>query len=100
LSDSEILRGFETVKGYYSTDINTFLGASYYLNTSKNPDKPRWFGAGLSYLVWRRGEFFSNNTWRITMGARFMKHLTVLPELYFGDNFNEIMPGLRLQVSF
>jgi len=87
-------------EGSYSTDINTFLGLSYYYNPSKNPDKPRWFGVGLSYLVCQNGDFFGENTWRLTMGARFGKHFTVLPELYFGDNFNEIMPGLRMQVSF
>jgi len=87
-------------EGDYSTDLNTFIGMSYYYNPSKNPDKPRWFGVGLSYLAWQNGSFFKENTWRLTVGARFSKHFTVLPELYIGDNFNEIMPGLRMQVSF
>jgi hypothetical protein len=90
----------QNTEGDYSADINTFLGASYFINPSKKPEKPRWFGVGLSILAWQNGTFFKENTWRLTLGARFGKHFTVLPELYFGDNFNEIMPGLRMQVTF
>nr|NQU94189.1 hypothetical protein [Bacteroidota bacterium] len=86
-------------EGQYSTDINTFLGVSYFLNPSKNPDKPRWFGVGLSYLVWRNGSFFDENTFRFTVGARFGKHFSAMPELYISDGFKKVMPGLRLQLS-
>jgi hypothetical protein len=90
----------ENPEGGYSTDINTFLGATYYVNSSKNPDKPHWFGIGLSYLVWRNGNFFDENTFRFTVGARFAKHFAVMPEIYISDGFKNVMPGLRMQVSF
>jgi hypothetical protein len=90
----------QDTEGKYTTDINTFLGVSYYINSSKNPDKPRWFGVGLSYLAWRNGNFFGENTFRFTVGARFGKHFSVMPELYISDGFKKAMPGLKIQVTF
>jgi|GEM_PF-2502736 len=87
-------------EGNYSTDINAFLGLSYYYNSSTNPDKPRWLGVGLSYLTWRNGNFFDENTWRFTVGARFGKHFSVMPELYISEGFKNVMPGLRIQATF
>ncbi len=87
-------------EGEYSTDINTFLGLNYYVNSSKNPDKPKWFGLGLSYLTWRNGNFFDKNTFRLSVGASWGDHFSVMPELYISDGFKKVMPGLKFQVWF
>lgn len=90
----------ETPEGGYKTDINTFMGGSWYINTSSHRDNPQWYGLGVAYLVWRNGDFFDKDTWRLTLGARFGKHYSVMPELYFGNNFKNVMPGLKFRFSF
>lgn len=87
-------------EGGYNTDINTFMGGSWYINTSSHRDNPKWYGLGVGYLVWRNGDFFDKDTWRLTLGARFGKHYSVMPELYFGNNFKNVMPGLKFRFSF
>lgn len=90
----------EKAEGGYSTDINSFIGASYFVNTSKNTKKPYWYGLGVSYLAWRNGEFFDKNTWRLSLGAKYGERFSIMPELYFGDNFKNVMPGLKFRVWF
>lgn len=90
----------ELPEGGFSTDINTFIGASYFINTSRNPDKSTWYGVGVSYLVWQNGSFFDDNTWRITLGAKFGERFSVMPELYISDGFKKVMPGLKFKVWF
>ena len=88
----------EMPEGGFSTDINTFIGGNYFVNSSKNPDKPNWYGIGVAYLAWQNGEFFEKDTWRVSLGAKFGERYSLMPELYIGDNFNKLMPGLKFRL--
>ncbi len=101
LAEASMLYLFdERPEGGFNTDINTFVGASYFINTSSNPDEPYWFGAGLSYLAWRNGDFFDKNTLRLSLGAKFGKQYSIMPELYISDGFKKAMPGVKFRVWF
>lgn len=90
----------ENPEGGFSTDINTFIGGSYFINTSKNPDKSNWYGIGVAYLAWQNGEFFDKDTWRISLGAKFGDRYSVMPEIYISDGFKKVMPGLKFRIWF
>jgi len=90
----------EKPEGGFSTDINTFIGGSYFTNTSRNPDKSKWYGIGVAYLAWQNGEFFDKDTWRISLGAKFGDRYSVMPEIYISDGFKKVMPGLKFRIWF
>lgn len=90
----------EKPEGGFNTDINTFIGASYFINTSRYRENPNWYGMGVAYLAWQNGDFFEKDTWRVSMGAKFGDRYSILPELYIGDNFKKVMPGLKLKIWF
>lgn len=90
----------EKPEGGFSTNINTFVGASYFINAFRDSDKPNWYGVGVSYLAWRNGDFFDENTWRVSFGAKFGDRYSIMPELYFGNNFKNVMPGLKFSIWF
>jgi len=90
----------EIPEGGFSTDINTFIGGSYFINTSKNPDKSNWYGIGVAYLAWQNGEFFDKDTWRVSLGAKFGDRYSVMPEIYISDGFKKVMPGLKIRIWF
>ncbi len=84
--------------GGFSTDINTFIGGSYFINSSKNPDKPNWYGIGIAYLAWQNGDFFDKDTWRVSLGAKFGERYSLMPEIYISDGFKKVMPGMKFRI--
>lgn len=54
----------------------------------------------LGYQVVRNGDFYEENTWRISSGLQLTTNLKVEPEVYFNGFFKNLSPGVRLTVGF
>jgi len=87
--------------GGYQMFINTFVTLE--LAQSFSREGKVWQKIGIGYLVSRQGNYFGENTFKLTLDlAGKPRHgtLHLIPELIFTDNFKTIFPGIRLGVGF
>nr|WP_319399773.1 hypothetical protein [uncultured Carboxylicivirga sp.] len=92
----EWLYNFTTPNEKY---INEFIDLGYAHNFSKNPDKDNWMGISFGFMTKRRGEFFSNNTYRLGLNTRLNKNLAIGPQMYFNDFFKDVYPGVNVTIT-
>lgn len=81
-------------------ELNHFLSLAWEHNFSNNPDKDKWYGFSAGYLVKRNGDFFKDNTFKVSVNKKINDTFTVQPELYFNDFLKNVYPGVRFSVAF
>ncbi len=79
--------------------VDGFLDLGYSINTSSNPDKEKWFGMQLGYLIDRNSEFFEKNTCRLSFLSKINDGISIGPQMYFNGFFKDVYPGINLNVS-
>jgi len=80
--------------------INTFLNLGYQWNLNKKTEKPNMLGVELGYLIVKQGDLFGDNTFKLGVNWSPAKHITVSPQLFIIDNFNQAFPGVRIGFGF
>jgi hypothetical protein len=87
-------------QGNYLVNDNWFLNASTGTKYARNEDE--WFGKnltfGIGYLLIQKGGYFKNTTFKAFTDIEIMRGLTIVPELYFTNNFKQIFPGFTLKI--
>lgn len=81
----------------FNLDINGFLTGFWKIKTLGGYE----FGAGISGLIHRDGDFYQGSTWKLSMfnsGAN--SRFTYSPELVFTDDFKKVFPAIRFGMSF
>jgi len=97
---------FAEVEAYYNFTWdgefvnNGFLSVGYERNFSRNPEKEKWFGLSLGYLIDRNNDFFGKNTFKLSVHKKLNNTFSVKPEIYFNDFFKNIYPGFRFKIAF
>jgi hypothetical protein len=94
-------------QGHVQTYRNDFLVLGYDLEKKDDQDPLRAhvrFNPGLSlgWLIYRQGDYFEKNSFRLGIGKTDLVHniLSLEPCLFFHDVFRGVTPGLRLNVTF
>lgn len=77
--------------------INGFLNLST-LETQFVPRLNAMGGIDMGYLIFRQGDVFEKNTFRIGLGFKG-DFFYVSPQLYFPGSFKGVYPGLRLNIG-
>ena len=83
---------------------NDFVSLHYGQGPVKenDPRKDASFTAivSLGYLVYRKGEYYEKNTFRLGMGRLRLVKTSIEPMIYFHDFFRGVSPGLRIMQHF
>lgn len=79
---------------------NTFLNLGYRWNVDRKGAKPEMLGVEFGFLVDKNGDLFDDNTFRFGMNWMPTGAVSVSPQLYFGNNFKEFYPGIRIGLGF
>jgi hypothetical protein len=83
---------------------NDFVSLHYGQGPVKDndPRKETHFTAivSLGYLVYRKGDFYEKNTFRLGMGRLKLVKTSIEPMIYFHDFFRGVSPGLRVIQHF
>jgi len=94
----------KNTEGKLSTFRNDFLTLSYGQGPvkSKEPGKPASLTAivSLGYLIYRNGEYYEKNTFRIGAGRLQLNKTAIEPGMYFHDLFRNVTPTIRIIQSF
>ncbi|MBZ5858169.1 hypothetical protein [Flavihumibacter profundi] len=94
----------KNTEGNLSTFRNDFLTLSYGQGPvkEKDPRKPVSLNAivSLGYLVYRNGEFYDKNTFRLGAGRLQLQKTAIEPGLYFHDFFLNVTPTIRVIQNF
>jgi hypothetical protein len=77
-----------------------FMDAGYKYNFTKNPDKANWYGFSVGYLVKKNAAVFDDHTWRLSVYRNISRNIELVPQIYFPNNFSELFPGLKVNISF
>ena len=77
-----------------------FMDAGYKYNFTKNPDKANWYGFSVGYLVKKNATVFDDHTWRLSVYRNISRNIELVPQIYFPNNFSQLFPGLKVNVSF
>ncbi len=80
--------------------INSFLSLGWEHNYSNSPEKAKWVGFSVGYLVDRNTDFFEKNTWKLTLRKNINQTISVNPELYFNEFFKNVYPGIQIGINF
>jgi hypothetical protein len=80
--------------------LNHFVSLGWEHNFSNSPMEDKWYGFSVGYLVKRNGDFFKENTFRVSVKKKINDTISLKPELYFNDAFRNIYPGIRVSVAF
>nr|WP_321354221.1 hypothetical protein [uncultured Draconibacterium sp.] len=80
--------------------LNHFVSLAWEHNFSSTPEKDKWYGFSVGYLVKRNNDFFKKNTFKVAVNKKINDTFTVKPELYFNDFLKNVYPGIRLSVAF
>ncbi|NQU52621.1 MAG: hypothetical protein HQ522_08785 [Bacteroidetes bacterium] len=99
-ADYEVLYDFSNSGGENKFDVNGFLSLGYERNFSLDPNKAKWYGVSVGYLVDKGNEFFERNTFKIAVHKQLSNSISLQPEIYFNDFFKNGSPALRVQISF
>ncbi|WP_297707679.1 hypothetical protein [uncultured Eudoraea sp.] len=83
-----------------TVNVNGFLNIGYKYNLSKKINKPNWLGVELGVLVNRQGELFGKNTFKLGVNWELGKYISVAPQLYMSDNFDQFYPAVRIGFGF
>lgn len=75
---------------------NGFLNIGYRYNYSENAINDNWVGVELGYLIAKKGDLFKNNTFKFGFNWDIGKYISVSPQLYLSNDFNEFYPALRI----
>jgi hypothetical protein len=81
-------------------NINTFLNLGYAWDLERKTDKANILGVELGYLISRQGDLFGENTFKFAVTWSPSKLVTVSPQLFVTDNFNQAFPGVRIGFGF
>lgn len=81
-------------------DVNAFLSVGYLRNFSLDPQKAKWYGISLGYLVDRNNNFFEKNTLKLAVHKQISNSIILKPEIYFEGFFKKSTPGLGIQITF
>ena len=61
-----------------------------------------WFGKestiGLGYLVFEKGGYFKNITFKVFTDLKITNWVTVVPEAIFSNDLKQIFPGITIKV--
>ena len=96
----ELMYDFVSENGQSVPKSGHFIDAGYARNFTKNPDKANWYGISVGYLIRKNSDIFDDKTWRISIHRNISKHIVLIPQMYFPNNFSKVFPGLKIQVSF
>lgn len=96
----EIMYDFVSENGQSMPKSNHFIDAGYARNFSKTLDKTDWYGISVGYLVKKNSDIFDDHTWRLSLHRNISKHIELVPQIYFPNNFSNVFPGLKVNVSF
>lgn len=99
-ADYEILYDFSNSEEDNKFDINGFLSLGYERNFSLDPNKAKWYGISVGYLLGKGNNFFEKNTFKVTVHKRISNSIILKPEIYFNDFFKNGSPALRVQITF
>lgn len=80
--------------------LNHFVSLGWEHNFSNSPLENKWYGLSVGYLVKQNGDFFKENTFRVSVRKKINDTVSLRPELYFNDFFQNIYPGIRVSVAF
>jgi hypothetical protein len=83
-----------------TVNLNGFLNLGYRNNLSNNKDKPNWLGVEVGYLVNSQGDLFGKNTFKLGVNWELGRYVSVSPQLYMSDNFNQFYPAIRIGFGF
>lgn len=81
-------------------NINTFLNLGYAWDLERKTDEPNMLGLELGYLISKQGELFGENTFKFGVNWSPAKLVTVSPQLFVTDNFEQVFPGIRVGFGF
>lgn len=95
----ELLYDFSNSADSKDFDINGFLSLGYERNFSHDPNKAKWYGLSLGYLVGKGNNFFEKNTFKIAIHNQIGNGITLVPEFYFNDFFKNFTPALKVKIS-
>lgn len=91
-------------EGKLSTFRNDFLTLSYGQAPvkEKDPRKQTSFTAivSMGYLIYRNGDYYDKNTFRIGAGRLQLQKTAIEPGMYFHDLFRNVTPTIRIIQSF
>lgn len=96
----ELMYDFVSENGKSVPKSGHFIDAGYARNFTKNPDKANWYGISVGYLVRKNSEIFDDKTWRLSIHRNISKHIVLIPQFYFPNDFSNLFPGVKIQVSF
>jgi hypothetical protein len=99
-ADYELVYDFSNPSEGKKFATNDFLSIGYERNFSLDPNKAKWYGFSVGYLVNRNNDFFEENTFKMSIHKQINNSISLKPEVYFNDFFKNIYPGLRVQISF
>jgi hypothetical protein len=91
-------------EGKLSTFRNDFLTLSYGQGPVKEKDPKKQVSlnaiVSLGYLIYRNGEFYDKNTFRIGAGRLQLQKTAIEPGFYFHDLFRNVTPTIRIIQNF
>lgn len=99
-TEFELVYDFSNPPEGKSFVTNNFLSVGYDRNFSLDPNKEKWYGFSVGYLINRNNDFFEKNTFKVSLHKQINNSISLKPEIYFNDFFKNIYPGLRVQISF
>jgi hypothetical protein len=86
-------------EGNYQTLTNSFLSLSYSRNFK--PGRPRFFGAGVGYLLNSKGSIYNGKTMKFFLESDIgHPKINLVPEFYLTNDFKEFAFGLKLGYKF
>lgn len=99
-ADYEVFYDFSNPTENNPFEVNGFLSLGYMRNFSLDPQKAKWYGISLGYLVDRNSNFFEKNTLKLAVHKQISNSIILKPEIYFEGFFKKSMPGLGVQITF
>jgi hypothetical protein len=96
----EFMYDFVSENGQSIPKSNHFIDAGYARNFTKTQNKADWYGISLGYLVKKNSDIFDDHTWRLSIYRNISKHIVLVPQMYFPNNFSKVFPGIKVKVSF
>lgn len=96
----ELMYDFVSENNQSVPKSNHFIDVGYARNFTKNPNKADWYGISLGYLIQKNSEIFDDHTLRLSIHRNISKHIVLVPQMYFPNNFSNVFPGLKVNISF
>ena len=87
-----------TDAGKHSIYRNTFAGLEFMLNFSPlSKEDPNWNGIGVTYLIEKRGAFFTEPAGMIYYKRKF-RNFSIMPGLVLDDNLKDVWPQITIRL--